>query len=89
MIFYIDVKKYAQAKLSCRLSGDASILADFMVTRKEGFLFRQSVTMEVTGLSHMAVSRAKKELIEKNVIEVTRINMGQKIDFNFDFDTWR
>lgn len=45
--------------------------------------------MEGTGLSHMAVSRAKKELTEKNVIEVTRINLGQIIDFNFDFDTWR
>ena len=87
---YIDVKEYAQAKLSSKLSGDASILADFMATRKEGFLYRQSVTMEGTGLNHMAVSRAKKELIEKNVIEVTRLgNMGQKIDFNFDFNTWR
>ena len=86
----IDVKEYAQAKLRCRLSGDASILADFMVTRKEGFLYRQSIAMEGTNLSHMAVSRAKRELIEKNVIEVTRVgNMGQKIDFNFDFDTWR
>lgn len=85
----IDVKEYAQAKLRCKLSGNASILADFMVTRKEGFLFRQSMTMEGTGLSHMAVSRAKKELTEKNVIEVTRINLGQIIDFNFDFDTWR
>ena len=86
----IDIKEYVQAKLRCKLSGNASILADFIVTRKEGFQFRQSVTMEVTGLSHMAVSRAKKELIEKNVIEVTRLGtMGQKIDFNFDFDTWR
>ena len=86
----IDLREYAQAKLRCRLSGDASILADFMVTRNEGFLYRQSVAMECTNLSHMAVSRAKKELIEKNVIEVTRLgNMGQKIDFNFDFDTWR
>ena len=86
----IDVKEYAQAKLNCKLSGDASILADFMATRKEGFLYRQSVTMEITGLSHMAVSRAKRELIEKNVIEITRLgNTGQKIDFNFDFDTWR
>lgn len=90
MIMYVDVKKYAQAKLNSKLSGDASILADFMATRKEGFLYRQSVTMEVTGLSHMAVSRAKRELIEKNVIEVTKLgNMGQKIDFNFDFNTWR
>ena len=86
----IDVREYAQAKLNSKLSGDASILADFMATRKEGFLYRQSVAMECTGLSHMAVSRAKKELIEKNVIEVTRLGtMGQKIDFNFDFDTWR
>ena len=86
----IDVREYAQAKLSSKLSGDASILADFMATRKEGFLYRQSVTMECTGLPHMAVSRAKRELIEKNVIEVTRVgNTGQKIDFNFDFDTWR
>ena len=86
----IDLREYAQAKLNCKLSGDASILADFMATRKEGFLYRQSVAMEVTGLSHMAVSRAKRELIEKNVIEVTRLgNTGQKIDFNFDFDTWR
>lgn len=86
----IDLREYAQAKLNSKLSGDASILADFMATRKEGFLYRQSVTMEGTGLNHMAVSRAKKELIEKNVIEVTRLgNMGQKIDFNFDFDTWR
>lgn len=86
----IDVREYAQAKLRCRLSGNASILADFIVTRPSGFLYRQSVTMEVTGLPHMAVSRAKRELIEKNVIEVTRVgNMGQKIDFNFDFDTWR
>ena len=85
----IDVKEYAQAKLNSKLSGDASILADFMATRKDGFLYRQSIAMEGTNLSHMAVSRAKRELIEKNVIEVTRINMGQKIDFNFDFDTWR
>lgn len=86
----IDLREYAQAKLNSKLSGDASILADFMATRKEGFLYRQSVAMECTGLSHMAVSRAKRELIEKNVIEVTRLgNMGQKIDLNFDFDTWR
>ena len=86
----IDLREYAQAKLNSKLSGDASILADFMATRKEGFLYRQSITMEGTGLSHMAVSRAKKELIEKNVIEVTGLGtMGQKIDFNFDFDTWR
>ena len=86
----IDLREYAQAKLNSKLSGDASILADFMATRKEGFLYRQSITMEGTGLSHMAVSRAKKELIEKNVIEVTRLgNTGQKIDFNFEFDTWR
>lgn len=85
----IDVKEYAQAKLRCKLSGNASILADFVITRPAGFQFRQSFTMESTGLSHMAVSRAKKELIEKNVIQATRINLGQIIDFNFDFDTWR
>lgn len=89
MIMYVDVKKYAQAKLRCRLSGNASILADFMVTRPAGFQFRQSFTMEATGLNHMAVSRAKKELIDKNVITATRFNLGQIIDFNFDFDTWR
>jgi hypothetical protein len=85
----IDVKEYAQAKLRCKLSGNASILADFVITRPAGFQFRQSFTMEATGLSHMAVSRAKKELIDKNVIQATRINLGQIIDFNFDFDTWR
>lgn len=85
----IDVREYAQAKLRCKLSGNASILADFMVTRPTGFQFRQSFTMETTGLSHMAVLRAKKELIDKNVIQATRINLGQIIDFNFDFDTWR
>ena len=74
MIMYVDVKEYAQAKLRCRLSGRASVLADYIVCQKEGFLFRMSVTM----------------LLERNIIEISRLGtMGQKIDFNFDFNTWR
>jgi hypothetical protein len=62
MIMYVDVKKYAQAKLRCRLSGRASVLADYIVCEKEGFLFRMSVTMLVTNLSRAAVRREKSRL---------------------------
>lgn len=90
MIMYVDVKEYAQAKLRCRLSGRASVLADYIVCQKEGFLFRMSVTMLTTNLSRAAVYQAKRELLERNIIEISRLGtMGQKIDFNFDFNTWR
>lgn len=86
----IYVKAYTQAKLRCRLSGRASVLADYIACQKEGFLFRMSVTMLTTNLSRAAVYQAKRELLERNIIEISRLgNMGQKIDFNFDFNTWR
>lgn len=89
----IDVKEYAQAKLRCKLSGNASILADYIATQEKGFVYHNNVTELETDLSVERLMKAKKELAQKNIIKITTVKKdgriaGQYIDLNFNFNVW-
>lgn len=89
---------FTKAKLKIKLSGKASILADYIYSHYiEGmdWDFQNWHAIEETGLSIDTIQNAKTELIDKNVVkrEIVKNNKGQfgswRYPFNPDFETWK
>lgn len=89
------VRDYATAKLKSKLSGIASILADYIYTHNgDDWRFLDWHAREVTGLSKDSIQKAKNELNDKKIIEILDLRdrhghfAGQRTPFNYDFKTW-
>ena len=85
-----------EALAKIRISGEARQMLDVIIRKTYGFNKKEDKIatiqfMELTGLSRLAIPKARKKLISLNIITVSQKGYSQILTYSFqkDYDKWK
>src|SRR3990167_6753644 len=85
-----------EALAKIRISGEARQMLDVIIRKTYGFSKKEDKIattqfMELTGLSRLAIPKARKKLISLNLITVSQKGYSQILTYSFqkDYDKWK